>query len=149
MPCVCAVRRFSRNAGLALNFHFGFNHTVRTVRLMLLMLLSLAIPLTGYAGLGVPKMPCPMEMAAMAEQQLDTSMDQALTAKMGDCCNDMETLLKTGKPCKVGQDCKIGSLGLSVHFPSIPESFGRDTYLAGLQDRVIEPRPIPIWRPPA
>ena len=116
---------------------------------MLLMLLSLAIPMTGYAGLGVPKMPCPMEMAAMAEQQLDTSMDQALTAKMGDCCNDMETLLKTGKPCKVGQDCKIGSLGLSVHFFASPESFGKDTFLARLNDRVIEPRNIPIWRPPA
>jgi hypothetical protein len=134
---------------LALNFHIGFNHRVRTVRLILLMLLSLAIPLAGYAGLGVPKAPCPMEMAAMAEQQLDTRMDQVLTVKMGDCCNDMETLLKTGKTCKVGQDCKIGSLGLSVHFPSIPESFGRDTYLAGLNDRVIEPRTIPIWRPPA
>lgn len=134
---------------MALNFHFGFNHTVRTVRLMLLMLLSLAIPLAGYAGLGVPKMPCPMEMAAMAEQQLDSDMDQALTAKMGDCCNDMETLLKTGKPCKVGQDCKIGSLGLSVHFFATPESFGKDTFLTRLNDHVIELRTIPIWRPPA
>lgn len=134
---------------MALNLHFGFNHRVRTVRLMLLMLLSLAIPLAGYAGLGVPKMPCPMEMAAMAEPQADTGMEQAPTAKMGDCCNDMETLLKTGKPCKVGQDCKIGSLGLSVHFPTIPESFSKDSFLARLNDRAIEPRPIPIWRPPA
>jgi hypothetical protein len=116
---------------------------------MLLMLLSLAIPLTGYAGLGVPKAPCPMEMAAMAEQQLDSDMDQALTAKMGDCCNDMETLLKTGKTCKVGQDCKIGSLGLSVHFFASPEAFDKDTFLARLNDRDIEPRTIPIWRPPA
>lgn len=134
---------------MALNLHFGFNHRVRTVRLMLLMLLSLAIPLAGYAGLGVPKMPCSMEMAAMAEPQADTGMEQAPTTKMGDCCNDMETLLKTGKPCKVGQDCKIGSLGLSVHFPTIPESFSKDSFLARLNDRAIEPRPIPIWRPPA
>ena len=122
---------------------------VRTVRFLFLMLLSLAIPLVGFAGLEVPKMPCPMEMAAMAEQQSDATMQGTSTAKMGDCCNDMETLLKTGKPCKVGQDCKIGSLALSVHFPSIPESFGGDTYVASLHDRVIEPRPIPIWRPPA
>ncbi|APW42914.1 hypothetical protein RS694_10465 [Rhodoferax saidenbachensis] len=122
---------------------------MRFIRFLLLVLLSLAIPLAGYAGLGVPKAPCPMEMAAMAEQQLNTGMDQVLTAKMGDCCNDMETLLKTGKPCKVGQDCKIGSLGLSVHFFASPESFGKDSFLARLNDRVIEPRTIPIWRPPA
>ena len=134
---------------MALNFHFGFNQIVRTVRLILLMLLSLSIPLAGYAGLGVPKMPCPMEMDAMAEMQLGADMEQTPVAQMGDCCNDMETLLKTGKTCKVGQDCKIGSLGLSVHFPAIPEVFSKDTHLARLNDRAIEPRPIPIWRPPA
>jgi hypothetical protein len=90
-----------------------------------------------------------MEMAAMAEQQFDTGMDQALTAKMGDCCNDMDTMIKTGKTCKVGQDCKIGSQGLSVYFPTVPPSFGKDSFLARLNDRVIEPRTIPIWRPPA
>ena len=90
-----------------------------------------------------------MEMAAMAEQPFDNSMDQDLAAKMGDCCNDMETLLKTGKTCKVGQDCKIGSLGLSVHFPTIPESFNKDTFLTRLNDRAIESRTISIWRPPA
>lgn len=134
---------------MALNFHFGFNQIVRTVRLILLMLLSLSIPLAGYAGLGVPKMPCPMEMDAMAEMQLGADMEQTPVAQMGDCCNDMETQLKTGKPCKVGQDCKIGSLGLSVHFPTIPESFNKDSFLARLNDRAIEPLPIPIWRPPA
>ncbi|WP_170211827.1 hypothetical protein [Rhodoferax bucti] len=122
---------------------------MRTVRFLLLMLLSLAIPLAGYAGLGVPKMPCPMEMAAMAEQQLSGEMKEASATPMGECCNDMETLLKTGKTCKVGQDCKIGSLGLSVHLPSIPEVFSKDTFLARLNDRAIEPQPIPIWRPPA
>ena len=134
---------------MALNFHFGFNHIVRTVRFLLLMLLSLAIPLAGYAGLGVPKMPCPMEMAAMAEQQLSGEMKEASATPMGECCNDMETLLKTGKPCKVGQDCKIGSQGLSVYFPTVPPSFGKDSFLARLNDRVIAPRTIPIWRPPA
>jgi hypothetical protein len=132
-----------------LDFHFGFNHIVRTVRFLLLMLLSLAIPLAGYAGLGVPKMPCPMEMAAMAEQQLGSDVEETPAGAMGECCNDMETLLKTGKTCKVGQDCKIGSLGLSVHFPATPEVFNKDTFLAKLSDRAIEPRPIPIWRPPA
>lgn len=122
---------------------------MRSIRFLLLVLLSLAIPLAGYAGLGVPKAPCPMEMAAIAEMQFDTSMDQALTAKIGDCCNDMETLLKTGKTCKVGQDCKIGSQGLSVYFPTVPPSFGKDSFLARLNDRVIAPRTIPIWRPPA
>lgn len=99
--------------------------------------------------MGVPTMPCPMEMATIAKQQLDNSTDQVLTAKMVDCCSDMETLLKTGKTCKVGQDCKIGSQGLSVYFPTVPASFGKDTFLTRLNDRVIEPRTIPIWRPPA
>ena len=128
---------------------FGFNQAVRTVRFILLMLLSLAIPLAGYAGLGVPKIPCPMERVAMAEQQLDNSMVPALTAKMGDCCNDMDTMIKTGKTCKVGQDCKVGNLALSVYFPTISESFDRDTFLASLHDRAIEPQSTTIWRPPA
>ena len=85
----------------------------------------------------------------MTDLRLDTGMDEVLSAKMGDCCNDMETLLKTGKTCKVGQDCKIGSLGLSVQFPSIPESFSQNTFLARLSDHTLESRTIPIWRPPA
>lgn len=127
----------------------GSNLIVRTHRFLLLILLILAIPMAGYAGLVAPKVPCPMKMAAMAEQYSDTHLGHALSTQMADCCNDLDTLLKTGQPCKAGQDCKIGSLGLSVHFPTIPVSFNRDAYLARLNDRAIELRTIPIWRPPA
>lgn len=125
------------------------NSPVQTVRLFFLLVLSWAIPLAGYAGLGVPQMPCPMEMAGMAAQQFGTRMDSIAAAKMGDCCNDMETLLKTGKTCKAGQDCKIGSLGLSVQLFTLPQSFPVDSFLARIDDRAIEPRTVPIWRPPA
>ena len=135
--------------GVALLRLLGSNLIVRTDRFLLLMLLILAIPLAGYAAMVGSKIPCPMEMAAMAEQPSGTKMGHNLTAPMGDCCNDIETLLKTGKPCKVGQDCKIGSMGLSVHFPTIPVSFNRDAFLARLNDRAVESRPVSIWRPPA
>ena len=123
------------------------NGLVRTARLLLFVLLSFAIPLAGYAGMGVPKMPCPMEATTMAEQQSMSDMNQQ--AMTPDCCNDMATRVKTGKTCKVGQDCKIGTLGLSVHLQNPTEEFSTVGLIAGPKDRAIESRLLNIWRPPA
>ena len=123
------------------------NRLVRIARLLLFVLLSFAIPLAGYAGMGVPKMPCPMDATIMAEQQSMSDMNQQ--AMTPDCCNDMATRVKTGKTCKVGQDCKIGTLGLSVHLQNPTEEFSTVGLIAGPKDRAIESRLLNIWRPPA
>lgn len=83
----------------------------------------------------------------MAEQQSMSEMDQQAMAP--DCCNDMATMAKTGTACKMGQECKIGTLGLSVHIQNPTEEFGTVGLISGPKDRAIESRLVNIWRPPA
>lgn len=120
---------------------------MRIARFVLFVMLSFAIPLAGYAGLGVPKMPCPMEAAAMAEMQAESGMDQQV--KVADCCNDMATMFRTGKTCKVGQECKIGTMGVSVFAPKPADKFGQLGVIALPKDRVLKSLSVNIWRPPA
>ena len=124
-----------------------FNRGVFAARLILFVLLSFAIPLAGYAGIGVSKISCSMETAAMAEQQSMSDMDHQTMAP--DCCNDMETIAKTGTACKMGQECKIGTLGLTVYLQSPTQEFSTVSLIGGPKDRPIESQLVNIWRPPA
>lgn len=123
-----------------------FNGAVRTVRLLLLVLLSFAIPMVGYAGLGVSTVPCPMDAAAMGNQSM-SNMDQ--DTMQADCCNDIETMVKTGKPCKVGQECKVGTLGLLIHSQNLTADFQKSPRMDCLKERTVALRWVNIWRPPA
>lgn len=119
---------------------------VRAVRLILLVLLSFAIPVMGYAGIGMSKTPCPMEAAAMEAQSMTGMSQQSMDA---DCCNDMATMLKTGKTCKVGQECKTGTLGFSAHVPHRSNPFPSAPRISARKDRPVESPAVNIWRPPA
>ena len=111
------------------------------LRIFLFLLISIALPLQGYAHFVVPKVPCPMEPMAM--------MDMVDAAAMHDCCNDAETAAKTGKLCKSAQPCQ--SIGQFQTFPQ------QDALPLGLASSVRFPRlatipvsfdPSATWRPP-
>ena len=109
----------------------------RYLRFCLILMLSLALPLSGMAGVQAAAEACPMKMSGM------TMMDD-----MGmDCCNDAKSPSEHGKPCKPGQECKTGGmLQVSVIKPGVtlsspvtrpsPADFAPEQALCG------------VWRPP-
>lgn len=76
-------------------------------KLCLLMLLCLAVPLQGIAGVHMMSAPCPIEQLDQTAQMADMDT-QAMSDH--DCCNDVKTIAKTGKMCKTGQDCPVSAL---------------------------------------
>jgi hypothetical protein len=123
---------------------------VRTLRTLLLLLLSLSLPLYGSAALAVAP-PCPMEMAAMDRPAMDSAEDAAYEggdAALADCCADAAVRAATGKPCKAGQECQTGSVTLPP--PAIGQALPADH---GAPPRNALPPPTQgaadIWRPPA
>ncbi|MBN8760227.1 hypothetical protein [Thiobacillus sp. 65-1402] len=115
---------------------------MRRLRVFLFLLLSIAVPLQGYAHFAQPLVPCPMGAAAMmALVDADAAHD---------CCEDAETAAKTGKTCKSGQPCQTGGQHFSVYtsglLPQEPVPATRFPHIAA---DMFSFDPAAAWRPPA
>ncbi len=123
---------------------------MRKFRLFLLMLLSLAVPLQGMAGVHMLAAPCPMEPSSgMARMQMSDSEQAIAGAAEHDCCNDAVTAAKTGQMCKTGQDCPVSALypaGLSA---ALTLSVTPATHYPSLVLSVRTFDASSVWRPPA
>lgn len=109
----------------------------RYLRFFLVLMLSLALPLSGMAGVQVPTEPCPMKTSGMA-----------MTGDRGmDCCNDMQSPSQHGKPCKSGQECKTGAL-LQVSIIKAPATLSSPVVLSSTSDFLPVRTPSGVWRPP-
>jgi hypothetical protein len=115
------------------------------MRAFVLFLFCSALALQGPVQARVAKTPCPMEQTEHAvAMDVDATMDM-----QDDCCNDAETIAKTGKLCKTGQDCQPSNPGALVSpAPSaVPQP---DTQPVPLVERFTPPdTPASVWRPPA
>jgi hypothetical protein len=120
---------------------------MRKFRLFLLMLLCLAVPLQGIAGMRMLSAPCPMESGHMAQMQI-ADMDQQAMADH-DCCNDAETVAKTGKMCKTGQDCQVSVLYPASRVSSLSLPVAPATQYLSLVLPVRSFDASSVWRPPA
>jgi hypothetical protein len=109
----------------------------RYLRLCLIFVISLALPLSGMAGVQAPTEPCPMKTMGMVMMD-DMGMD---------CCNDMKSPTEHGKPCKPGQECKTGGM-LQVSIVKPPVTLFSPVVLAFASDSVPVPTPSGVWRPP-
>lgn len=111
---------------------------VRRLRLLIVLLLSLTLPLTGMAGIEAPTEPCPMQSMGMGQM---AGMDQ-------DCCQYMGKMTQHGKKdCKSGQECKTGGLlQVSVLKASLPPAIAQ--HPAPYTDAVLGQAPSDPWRPP-
>ncbi|MDH1932803.1 hypothetical protein [Pseudomonas sp. GD03696] len=109
----------------------------RYLRCCLIFLISLALPLSGMAGIQAPTEPCPMEMARMA------MMDDIGP----DCCHDMKSLSDHGKPCKPGQECKTGGM-LQVSIIKPPLALSSPVLASVFVDSLPAQPPSAVWRPP-
>lgn len=88
---------------------------MKCLRLILIMVISVAIPVNGFAA--APVSPCPMQAPDYVAEAgtASASLDDA-DLMMMDCCKDMQP---QGK-CKTGQSCSMGglffALPLAFHF---------------------------------
>jgi hypothetical protein len=109
----------------------------RYLRCCLIFLISLALPLSGMAGIQAPTEPCPMK-----------TMGMAMMGDMGqDCCHDMKSPSDQGKPCKPGQECRSASL-LQVSFGKPATRLSSPQMLTIFSDFLPAYTPSGVWRPP-
>ena len=109
----------------------------RYLRFCLIFLISLALPLSGMAGIQSPIEPCPMKTTGMT---LMGDMNQ-------DCCLDMSSSADHGKPCKPGQECRSGSL-LQVSLEKPATRLSNPQMLKIFSDSLPIQTPSGVWRPP-
>jgi len=109
----------------------------RYLRFFLIFMLSLALPLSGLAGVQAGAEPCPMKTMGMAMMD-DMGMD---------CCNDMKSPSEHGKPCKPGQECKTGGM-LQVSILKPPVTIFRPEVISFFSDSLPVQTPSGVWRPP-
>lgn len=109
----------------------------RYLRLCLILLLTLALPLRGMAGVQSPAEPCPMQAMGMT----------VIAGMEMDCCDDTKSPSEHGKPCKAGQECKTGSM-LQVSVVKTPLTRPNTTASTFVSDILPIQPPAGVWRPP-
>src|SRR5664279_2212239 len=87
---------------LRISSRYPYTAFMRILNLFLITLLCVALPLQAIANAMVTETSCADECAAMM-------MD---SAEVHDCCNDADTIAKTGKLCKAKQDCQPVNQGM-------------------------------------
>lgn len=113
------------------------------MRTLLLLILCLVLPLQGVAAVVAFEPRCPMAMPACADAEAVS--DDAATR---DCCNDADTVAKTGKLCKTGQECSSGAQCLllpPVAHAVAPVAAERFALLSPFIPSLF---PAGLWRPP-
>ncbi|SEK30966.1 hypothetical protein [Pseudomonas agarici] len=109
----------------------------RYLRFCIIFMISLALPLSGMAGVQASAQPCPMEASGMA----------MVEGMIPDCCQDTKSPSEHGKPCKSGQECKTGSM-LQVSVIKMPVTLSHAVVTSFSGDFSPVPTPSGVWRPP-
>ena len=107
----------------------------RYLRCCLIFLISLALPLSGMAGIQSPIEPCPMKTTGMTMMG-DINQD-----------GDMSSSADHGKSCKPGQECRSASL-LQVSFGKPATRLSSPQMLTIFSDSLPTQTPSGVWRPP-
>ena len=110
---------------------------MRRFRVFLFALLSLAVPLQGYAHIALPEVYCPMERMAMADVEA-----------VHDCCIDEASADHAGKTCKSGQPCQSSGHFLMVSGLDVMPRSVATTHFPYLADTIPSFDPAATWRPP-
>lgn len=72
----------------------------------------------------------------------------AAMAADDDCCNDADTVAKTGKLCKTGQECSAGGIGLIASFRTASFTPEHPLRIDSPARPIFDAAPAGIWRPP-
>jgi hypothetical protein len=115
---------------------------MRRFRVFLFLLLSVVVPLQGYAHVVLPEAHCPMQQKAMSADGSDMASH--------DCCPEADGAKKTGKASKscpfcqfLGQLLPVPSFGVPAQEASASVRYPR---VAGI---FFSFDPSFTWRPPA
>lgn len=113
------------------------------MRRLILLMLCLALPLQGWAGLRSAELPCSMEEMVAAQPAEGT------VSALPECCNDAETAALTGQLCKSGQECQVPTHWVAGAAAALAQAAPGFAPIARLA-----PPPPPgaltlVWRPPA
>jgi hypothetical protein len=112
---------------------------MRILNLFLITLLCLAIPLQGVARVMTVETACPAKLDGM-------TTDDSVHNK--NCCNDIDTVAKTGQHCKAEQDCQPTSLGMINQLESpLIASVGAEK-ISPPNAFALTFDPSATWRPP-
>ncbi|WP_273825641.1 MULTISPECIES: hypothetical protein [Pseudomonas] len=110
------------------------------LRRLTLLMLVLALPFNGMAGIDSSVEPCPMQAAGM----------NRMAGMQHDCCQDQDQGQSShhgSKACKVGQECSTASvLQVNLAEPAMPFAAPglADSYARNLLTRAAPD----LWRPP-
>lgn len=119
---------------------------MKLLRLILVLVLSLAIPFAASGGerAGDVRKPCPMQHSASPEMPAEH-----------DCCQSNMTEDSADKAqqqsssCKPGQECKVGAAYPSVAAPAAAHPLAVSQAVATFYDSSLPVRaPSGVWRPP-
>ncbi|MCB1838399.1 MAG: hypothetical protein KDH99_12355 [Alcanivoracaceae bacterium] len=116
------------------------------LRTLLVCLLLVSLPLQAITPKETIRTPCPMAQA-MGGMAMDAGHDE-MSQQIPDCCEDDDTLTRTGHACKTGQSCQVTQTSIPLDL-SIT-----DTFAAAPAQRQAPPpdwSPLAlnaIWRPP-
>lgn len=120
---------------------------MRRFRVFLFLLLSILVPLQGYAHVAPVEACCPIEQSAVME-----GMMEGEETAMHDCCPHAQGAGHAEKSCKPGHACHCYSLGILFPIPSFGV-LGQELPLAVPYPPVagFKPSsdPAATWRPPA
>ncbi len=112
---------------------------MNVIRLLLILLLSLALPVNGYAALAAVSPYCPM----LQDQDMTS-----LAAGQAYCCHHGDSGYQHGKPCKCDQMCKTANLFQTVSAKSVFFPLPQWQPLPQSTIRVISFDASGVWRPP-
>ena len=122
---------------------------MKWVRLMLVVILSVVIPINGFAAPAVDA--CPMQALDIAPGMVEVmAADEAdvVSTAMPDCCVEMDSESPNGNPCKPGQSCSVGwlyfALPTSVNVSPLIGRIAVAHYLAP----PLSSSTATIWHPP-
>lgn len=122
---------------------------MKLLRLILVLLLTLALPFAGAAAVDVPlSSPCPMQSDMSHTMVMPAGHDCCQMGTDGDAAGP-SSKAKSSSPCKFGQDCKLAQVYspalASVAFQTLPAT----PVIAVHPDSVMSSHdPSGLWRPP-
>ena len=114
------------------------------MRVFLALLLCFAIAFQGSVSAHTVQMPCPMGYDGSPSMAVDDHVQA-----VGDCCNDTDTVAKTGKLCKADTPCgSLSAFAVPAFHAYIPSAQASDP-VSALTALVASFDPPGVWRPPS
>lgn len=122
---------------------------MKLLRLILVLLLTLALPFAGAAAVGLPmSSPCPMQSGMSRVMAMSSEHDCCQSSADSDPSGP-SAKAKPSSPCKAGQECQICNLAAPVQATLGVHPLAAPPVLTVAADTMVSScDPSGLWRPP-